>query len=384
MKISTKKILLLQGGITFLLVLNYLFVGKNLNDYLIFLILLFGIIANYFLNGFADNKYPDKKKILTGVLVITILYQVIQFALWGLTVGFVRNIFSYNISFFIKLLIPIMLVIISSEILRHQMLTKGKSSKLIFVTTTLLFIIVDLCLNISTYNIGTAKGIFEIIMTLILPSLIKNMFLSYMSFNYGYDSPIAYRLILEVLIYFLPYYADIPLYLDTIIDIILPFILLLSLNYMVKNYKRNIVKHDIESSKKKTITNVISITIIAISVMFFILISGITKYNIIAVGSDSMNPIIFKGDAVVLKKVKDYSKIKEGNILIYKKNDKIVIHRVTEIRKDNKYSFITKGDSNKTNDNYVVFEEEVIGISLFKIKFVGYPTIWLNDVFGGK
>ncbi len=384
MKISTKKILLLQGGITFLLVLNYLFVGKNLNDYLIFLILLFGIIANYFLNGFADNKYPDKKKILTGVLVITILYQVIQFALWGLTVGFVRNIFSYNISFFIKLLIPIMLVIISSEILRHQMLTKGKSSKLIFVTTTLLFIIVDLCLNISTYNIGTAKGIFEIIMTLILPSLIKNMFLSYISFNYGYDSPIAYRLILEVLIYFLPYYADIPLYLDTIIDIILPFILLLSLNYMVKNYKRNIVKHDIKSSKKKTITNVISITIIAISVMFFILISGITKYNIIAVGSDSMNPVIFRGDAVVLKKIKDYSKIKEGNILIYKKNDKIVIHRVTEVRKDSKYSFITKGDNNKTNDNYVVFEEEVIGISLFKIKFVGYPTIWLNDVFGGK
>lgn len=383
MKISTKKILLLEIGITFLLILNYFFVDRRVNDYLIFLILLIGIIVNYFLNGFADNKYPDKKKILICTMIITILYQIIKFIFWGFANGFVQNVYKYNLSFFIKLVFPITLVVISSEVLRHQLLTKGKFSRLVFVTTTILFIIVDLCLNVSAYDINSSKGVFEVIMTLLLPSVVKNIFLSYVSFNYGYNTPIVYRLLLEILTYFLPYYADIPLYLETIVDILLPFILLLSINYIIKLYKKPKKDNIIDKNSAKII-NVFSMIILIISLFFLLLISGVTPYTIIAVGSDSMNPVIYKGDAVVLKKTKNYSDLKEGNILIYKKNDKIVIHRITKIEKTDKYYFITKGDNNNAEDNYIINEEEVIGVCLFKIKYIGYPTIWLNNIFGGE
>lgn len=383
MKISTKKIVIIQAILILLMVLSTLFIKKDINDYIIFFILLLGLFLNYFLNGFADNKYPNKKKIIVLVTIVSLLYQVINYAFWGMTNGFVKSIYTINLTFFINLIIPLILVILTSEVLRHQMLTKGKSSTLIFITTTILFIIVDLCLNISAYNITGSKGIIEIILALLLPSIVKNLFLSYLSFNYGYTSPIVYRIIVEVAFLFLPYYLDIPIYIETITNILLPFILLISVTYLVKIYKKNIVKE--KSTKYSKIRTIISLIIIFISLIFFALISGVFKYTIVAIGSDSMNPVISRGDAVILQKTKNYSSLKEGNIIIYKKEGKIVIHRIVEIKKEkDKYYFITKGDANKTVDTWLVREEEIIGKSLFKVNYVGYPTIWFSEYLGGS
>lgn len=382
MKISTKKIIIIQAILLFLTVLSTLFVKKDINDYIIFLILLLGTFLNYFLNGFADNKYPNKKKIIVVVTIISLLYQVINYAFWGMTNGFVKSIYTINLSFFIKLIIPLILVIVISEILRHQMLTKGKSSTFIFITTTILFIIVDVCLNINIYNFTTSKEFVEIILTLLLPSIVKNLFLSYLSFNYGYTCPIIYRVIMELIFLFLPYYVDISIYIETVIKLFLPFILLIAINYLVKTYKKNVIKEKI--TKVNKIKTSISLIIIFIALIFFALISGAFKYTIVAIGSDSMNPTIVRGDAVILKKTKNYGNLKEGNIIIYKKEGRIVIHRIVEIQKENeKYYFITKGDANKTVDIWRVKEEEIIGKSLFKISYIGYPTIWLSEFLGG-
>lgn len=382
MKISTKKIIIIQAILLFLTVLSTLFVKKNINDYIIFLILLLGTFLNYFLNGFADNKYPNKKKIIVVVTVISLLYQVINYAFWGMTNGFIKSVYTINLSFFIKLIIPLILVIVISEILRHQILTKGKSSTVIFITTTILFIIVDVCLNLNIYNVTTLKGIIEIIMTLLLPTIVKNLFLSYLSFNYGYTCPIIYRIIMELLFLFLPYYVDISIYIETVINLLLPFMLLIAINYLVKTYKKNIIKEKTTNANK--IGTIISLIIIFIELIFFALITGSFKYTIVTIGSDSMNPTILRGDAVVLQKTKNYGSLKEGNIIIYKKEGKIVIHRIVEIQKEkDKYYFITKGDANKTVDIWRVKEKEIIGKSLFKISYVGYPTIWLSEFLGG-
>lgn len=382
MKTSTKKIVIIQIIIVLLLVLSNLFLKKDFYDYVVFFILLIGAFLNYFLNGYANNKYPDKKKIIVLVIIISLMYQIINYAFWGMINGFVKSVYTINLSFFLKLIIPSLLVITISEVLRHQMLTKGKSSTFIFITTTILFIIVDLSLNIKFYNIKTLKEVMETTMILLLPSIVKNLFLSNLAFNYGYSIPIIYRVILEVLIYFLPYYVDIPIYIETIISLLLPFILLMSINYIVKLYKRNIEKEKVTRYSK--IKNLVCLVIVFMSLIFFALISGIFKYTIVAIGSNSMSPSISRGDAVIIKSTKDYGSLKTGNIIIYKKENKLVIHRIKEIKKENdKYYFITKGDANKNVDNWIVKEEEIIGKSLFKIKNIGYPTIWLSNILGG-
>ena len=115
---------------------------------------------------------------------------------------------------------------------------------------------------------------------------------------------------------------------------------------------------------------------------FLKFISGIFKYQIIAIASNSMKPVYEKGDAVIIEKKKP-DQIKEQDILAFKKNNIYITHRVIEIIKnENNYNFITKGDNNKEIDKYKVTEKEAIGTVKYIIKYIGFPTIWFNDKRG--
>ena len=44
------------------------------------------------------------------------------------------------------------------------------------------------------------------------------------------------------------------------------------------------------------------------------------------------------------------------------------------------FYFITKGDNNKSPDSEEVTEGQLIGKVIFKIRYLGYPAIWLHIV----
>ena len=58
-----------------------------------------------------------------------------------------------------------------------------------------------------------------------------------------------------------------------------------------------------------------------------------------------------------------------------------VIHRIkSKTQKNGQFTFITKGDNNNTEDSEPVSEEQLIGKLIFKVRFLGYPAIWLHDL----
>ena len=72
----------------------------------------------------------------------------------------------------------------------------------------------------------------------------------------------------------------------------------------------------------------------------------------------------------------------EDDILVFKNEGVIYIHRIVEISKKNKdITIYTKGDNNAMNDEFTTSKEEVIGVVKQKIKYIGYPTIWLSELF---
>ena len=122
--------------------------------------------------------------------------------------------------------------------------------------------------------------------------------------------------------------------------------------------------------------------VIAILAFLVILVSGIFKYQIIAIGSGSMSPLIEKGDAVIISKTthQDLESIKVGQILVFTHNGRYITHRVIYITKlDGKYYFQTKGDANSDEDNYTVEEDDIIGVTSQRIKWIGLPTVWLQE-----
>ena len=124
----------------------------------------------------------------------------------------------------------------------------------------------------------------------------------------------------------------------------------------------------------------IYIPLIIFLTIIVLLVSGVGKYQLVAIGSGSMEPIIYRGDAIILKKI-SADNVKMGDILVYKHNGVIIAHRVVGLDRKNML-FKTKGDNNNVVDNYDISADDVLGIVVYNVKYIGYPTIWLNEKFG--
>ena len=122
-------------------------------------------------------------------------------------------------------------------------------------------------------------------------------------------------------------------------------------------------------------------TIIPLFVLVFVLIFGlgILPYRPVVIASNSMLPKFEVGDIVLIKDVKS-DEIKIGDILQYQMDNYTVIHRVEEIKhnENGEIYFIMKGDNNKNIDLYPVYSGQVLGKAKLNIKYLGYPTIWIN------
>ena len=110
-----------------------------------------------------------------------------------------------------------------------------------------------------------------------------------------------------------------------------------------------------------------------------ILVSGITKYQMIAIASDSMYPTYQRGDAIIFEEV-EVSTINDGDILVFTANNQIVTHRVAKINEnEGQLYFYTKGDANEALDAEPVTQENILGIVRNTIRYIGYPTVIINE-----
>lgn len=83
---------------------------------------------------------------------------------------------------------------------------------------------------------------------------------------------------------------------------------------------------------------------------------------IIEAMSNSMWPVIAKGDRLVVQKI-PFNKIKAGDIVAFsfKNLSEIIIHRVAGKDKKNKSKLLTKGDANYSRDKWVITKENYLG-----------------------
>ena len=139
-----------------------------------------------------------------------------------------------------------------------------------------------------------------------------------------------------------------------------------------KNVVVNIVKNEA--------LEIFKIFIFIFAAIFVIMYSrGEFKISSLAIVSKSMEPIIHIGDAVVYKKT-DTNKIITGDIIVYKLDNIMVVHRVSEIKYDSNTGiiFITKGDNNRSEDIKHVEQDQIKGKVIAIIPKIGYPTVWVK------
>lgn len=332
-------------------------------------ILLYTIVVTKILKFHKiDNKNKSKIIILTiGLSTIYILFLYVI----GIYAGFYKNIKASNT--IIKNIFPYTIFIICSEIIRQVFVHKENKKITIGITIALVIAEVSMCTNLS--KIWNLSEILLLIGYITIPSISVNLMCNYIVKKYGLIPNILYRMITTLYAYILWILPDIYVFFESIYKIIFPYIIYLIIDEFFENKKfKKVAKRE----KISIISLCISMIIVVSIVM---LVSCKFKYGILVVGSSSMAGTIDKGDAIVYKRFEN-EQLEKGQVIVFMKDDIKTIHAIESVEiKNNEMIYLTKGTNNEQQDEGYRTNKDIIGTVKFKIIDIGWPTIWLNEIF---
>lgn len=153
------------------------------------------------------------------------------------------------------------------------------------------------------------------------------------------------------------------------------------------------MKYDIESIKRRKDINTrikkiifIFLVIILYNVVLLYM-SYIDKfdtpsfyiYKAYLISTESMEPELKKGDAIIIKKVSE-DQLRVNDIVTFKINGEIITHRIVRIDDVNSEKFyITKGDNNNVEDPDELRFNDIEGKQIIKIPHLGNIVAGLKN-----
>lgn len=372
MKKSFKQLLTIQIFMLLVIITGF-FSGTIFKSDLKVLFLFISFIALYSVFKI-DIKNDYKYKRILKTVIICLLFYFIFIYICGLFTGFARTIYTFGITDIVYNILPTVIYIVLMELIRFIYLTKSDNNKIIIVISCIIFILYDSFSKFYLYNFNVSDDIYEYIGLVVLTSISRNIFLSILCSKSNFINCIIYRIIMETYIFIVPIVPNFGPYINSVLETAFP--LILGLIFLAPPIKV------INTPKKNKYSRLKSLIVPSILAFIVLLNSGLIKYQMFVIGSNSMNTYIYKGDVVIARRTnpKEIKEIKKGDILVFRWENKIISHRVYKVynRKGNIY-FKTKGDNNDQVDNNLVKEKDVIGTVSFRIKYIGLPSIWLRE-----
>lgn len=378
MKKSEIKLLILEVFMIVLFLINLLFLEAD--NYIIAMAIIVMFFISTFILGYEEDRHRFKKDGILFAIIFSLIYEIFIY-ISGIFLGFLKSAYSLNLFTFLMNVLPFAMIITTSEVLRHEFLVKGEKKFLFSILTFILFVLMDTSANIFQYDLTSSRVIVEVICLVLIPSIAKNILLTYWMKKFGILANVIYLSITSLLVFIVPIVPDFNKYLQAIIALIYPIIVY----FVTKRVLRENIKADTQI--KQNTNRIVVIVLVVFLGVLIALTSGIFKYYFLTIGSGSMEKELYVGDVVIVKKLtkSEIKEIKEGTIIVFRMQNKVVVHRVTRITKDNGvYLFRTKGDNNEEEDNWVVTENNLIGLTNHKIPLIGLPSVWLYEFVEGS
>lgn len=362
------KTILVEGSILLLLILQIF--TKIIPTYGIIILLLgINLISKKVLNTKKETTSSTKELLLeftTFLLTFFILYY-----LFGLLIGFTKTGNYYSINGIVNSILPIILYAILREKLRYNLLV-DKESKKDLCRILLIFILLDFANR--TYFVTAGKLYTEstYLLLSLIPAITSNLVYTYISKKESWIPISFFSIVIGIYPFLMPIIPNANIFLQIAIQTILPVLLWVRLTSF---YERE----EEEDYNIKNLLILLLPTIFVSVVVYFY--SGLFRYYAIAIATESMSPEINRGDIVLIdQKIENYNNLKVGQIIAYKKDNYVIIHRIVDKRiEKGTFYFQTKGDKMEENEDEIS-EEKIIGTVSFRIKYIGYPTIWFNNV----
>lgn len=324
--------------------------------------------------GLPRNKNYLNRISIRYMIILLLSYLLVAYCV-GCFTGFTRPFYNQSLSFILINSFPVIIFLVSREMIRYIVSKNSTADKRVIIILTIFFIIVEIYNSASGYHLNSFYNIFNFTCVVVLPTIASQILCSYITYNISNIPTLIYCLAFSIAPFILPLYPDLGNYLNSALNLIFPFIVYMVMRNLIKSSEKK------QNNLQNTAAKLIGIPVVIFLGIIVILVSGIFEYQMIAIGSDSMNPTFYKGDAIIFKKV-SADEVAEGDVLVFSSNGKIITHRVEQIiKKGDQIFFQTKGDNNTNSDAELVSEEDTLGIVRYIVKYIGYPTIWINENF---
>ena len=322
------------------------------------------------------TRFKSKNEKIKTTLIIVIIYYILYFLL-GLIVGYKRSPYSRTFFGIAKNLFYIVGLIAMQDYVRTKVINNQRK-KVNYVLFTIVFILLRLDYTEGFQVFSSGGKIFEYIASVIIPEVAKGCVCMYLAISGGTLLVYAYSLPVALFQVLCPIFPDVDWFLKSIFDILISLII-----FLYNNYEHMIKTTRMTRREKKKINPIKNIPIIIVLLIVVSFIAGFLPAKPIAIMSYSMVPTFSRGAVVISVKMdkKNLHKLKVGDILHYKAENGEVIHRIIDIKHDEKGNllFQTKGDNNNIPDSKLVEEEQVIGRIILYIPYIGYPSVWFSE-----
>lgn len=334
-------------------------------------ILLIGISIIVSLLLKRERTLKVQKKKITNIMIIFALLYVGLFYMIGLYTGFTKTGQTFSLNTILTSIIPLILIIITTERIRDKFLQNNSNlSKILIVGINTL---IEIMIYLSAYKIYNLNSVLSLIGFVSFTAIANHLMYNYIEDSYGKTPVIIYRLITTLYLFIIPFESNIYIYYRTFLRVIYPLIIFL---YIEKYYSEDYLQVRRKDQKREMISLGFTFVILTI---FILLISGKFYYGVLVIGSNSMKGAINKGDIIIYQKSKD---VKLEDVIVFQKEKFKIVHRVVDVKNINEEQRLyTKGDANPQKDDDYVTNKNYIGKVLFRIKYLGEPTLWLKNIF---
>ena len=314
----------------------------------------------------------NKNQVLMLMVVIALLYLMLYY-LTGLRFGFYTTGYSFRMKVVLNYVLPISAIVVETEIIRRVVLAQAR--KAANVLTYFICVIAEVLVCSNLAGITSFNKMMDFVALSLFPALTSNLLYHYLSKRYGMLPNIVYRLIISLYTYIIPYKPAMPDSLLAFINLLLPLAIFLFVDMLFEKKKRYAL------GKKSRFSFVFTVLAVAIMTSVILLISNQFRYGVLVIATESMTGELNKGDVALYEQYDDQL-ITEGQVIVFESNGSMIIHRVVKIEKINGVlRYYTKGDANEDMDSGYITNSSIVGVIDYKLPYIGYPTIWVRDLF---
>ena len=308
----------------------------------------------------------------TIALVLLTLYY-----LTGTRLGFYKNPYSLNIKNLFAVILPIVVIIVATEIVRYVMMAQNsKAAKALCYFSC---VAAELMI-VSNFGASKSFGQFlSLVAGAMFPALIANLLYNYLSARYGLYPNLVYRLITTLYLYTIPIRSGISDAMLNFFRLLIPIAIYFFIDALYEKKTKRALGNT--SRVWRVASVILTAAVIVAMTGTVMLISNQFRYGALVIATDSMTGEIDRGDVVIFQSY-DGEDVTEGQVIVFDKDGSLIVHRVIDIEIINGVTrYYTQGDTNENPDPGYITDANIVGLAKKRLVGAGYPTLWARSLF---